>query len=152
MHDGDKVRFTAEDDGRILLARAEHSIRDLFGILGKPRRSATLEDMDEAVRQHAVERYLRSKRMIGLDTNVLARLFVDDDIAQARQAREFVAARCTSETPGFVDRVALCELVWVLASVHDYRRGEIAPIIEKLLSSSDLMLEDKRQFARRCKR
>jgi predicted nucleic-acid-binding protein len=81
--------------------------------------------------------------MIGLDTNVLARLFVEDDIAQARQAREFVAARCTTEAPGFVDRVALCELVWVLASVHDYRRGEIAPIIEKLLSSSDLMLEDE---------
>ena len=81
--------------------------------------------------------------MIGLDTNVLARLFVEDDIAQARQAREFVAARCTSQDPGFVDRVALCELVWVLASVHDYRRGEIAPIIEKLLSSNDLMLEDE---------
>jgi hypothetical protein len=34
----------------------------LFGILGKPRRSATLEQMDEAVRRHAVQRYLRSKR------------------------------------------------------------------------------------------
>lgn len=82
--------------------------------------------------------------MIGLDTNVLARLFVEDDIAQAREAREFVAARCTRQDPGFVDRVALCELVWVLASVHDYRRGEIALVIEKLLSSGDLMLEDER--------
>jgi predicted nucleic-acid-binding protein len=81
--------------------------------------------------------------MIGLDTNVLARLFVEDDIAQARQAREFVAARCTTQDPGFVDRVALCELAWVLASVHDYRRGEIALIIEKLLLSGDLMLEDE---------
>ncbi len=81
--------------------------------------------------------------MIGLDTNVLARLFVEDDITQAHQAREFVAARCTRQEPGFVDRVALCELVWVLASVHDYRRGEIAPVIEKLLSSGDLMLEDE---------
>lgn len=80
--------------------------------------------------------------MIGLDTNVLARLFVEDDITQARQAREFVAARCTRQSPGFVDRVALCELVWVLSSVHDYRRTEIAPIIEKLLSSQDLILED----------
>jgi predicted nucleic-acid-binding protein len=81
--------------------------------------------------------------MMGLDTNVLARLFVEDDTLQARQAREFVAARCTRENPGFVDRVALCELVWVLASVHDYRRVEIAPVIEKLLSSGDLMLEDE---------
>jgi predicted nucleic-acid-binding protein len=80
--------------------------------------------------------------MIGLDTNVLARLFVDDDAAQARQARGFVAARCTEQNPGFVDRVALCELVWVLSSVHRYRRAEIAPIIEKLLASPDLILED----------
>lgn len=81
--------------------------------------------------------------MIGLDTNVLARLFVEDDVQQARQAREFVAARCTRQNPGFVDRVALCELVWVLSSVHDYRRAEIAPIIEKLLSSRDLIVEDE---------
>jgi len=59
---GGKVRFSFEDKDRIVVARAEASIRDLFGILGKPRRSATLEDMDEAIRQHAVERYLRSKR------------------------------------------------------------------------------------------
>jgi len=81
--------------------------------------------------------------MIGLDTNVLARLFVDDDATQARQAREFVAARCTRQNPGFVDRVALCELVWVLSSAHGYRRAEIAPIIEKLLASHDLVLEDE---------
>jgi len=80
--------------------------------------------------------------MIGLDTNVLARLFVEDDTVQARLAREFVAAQCTRQNPGFIDRVALCELVWVLASVHDYRRAEIAPVIEKLLSSRDLILED----------
>lgn len=80
--------------------------------------------------------------MIGLDTNVLARLFVDDDATQARQAREFVAAACTEQNPGFVDRVALCELVWVLSSIHAYRRAEIAPVIEKLLASPDLILED----------
>lgn len=60
--EGDKLRFSIESGARIVLARAEHSVRDLFGILGKPRRSATLDEMDDAVRQHAVERYLRSKR------------------------------------------------------------------------------------------
>ena len=60
--EGDKVRFTLVDGERIVVERVEHSIRDLFGILGMPRRSASLKDMDEAVRRHAVERYLRSKR------------------------------------------------------------------------------------------
>jgi len=59
---GDKVRFVVEDKASIAVTRAEHSIRDLFGILGKPRRSATLQEMDEAIRRHAVERYLRSRR------------------------------------------------------------------------------------------
>lgn len=80
--------------------------------------------------------------MIGLDTNVLARLFVDDDPAQAKSARKFFAEHCSYGDPGFVDRVALCELVWVLTSVHGYDRAAVAMIIRELLRSSDIRLED----------
>jgi predicted nucleic-acid-binding protein len=80
--------------------------------------------------------------MIGLDTNVIVRLFVDDDPKQAQLARQFVATRCTPDSPGFVDRVALCELVWVLGSAHGYGRMEIADVVEKLLTSNDMVLED----------
>jgi len=80
--------------------------------------------------------------MIGLDTNVLARLFVDDDAAQAVAARRFVAGRCTRQNPGFVDHVALCELVWVLTSVHGYGRTDTVSVIEQLLASQDIILED----------
>jgi predicted nucleic-acid-binding protein len=81
--------------------------------------------------------------MIGLDTNVLARLFVEDDADQARIARRFVADRCSRQNPAFVDRVALCELVWVLSSVHGYTRAPVARIIEGLLASEDIRLEDE---------
>lgn len=80
--------------------------------------------------------------MIGLDTNVIVRLFVDDDPKQAQLARQFVASRCTVERPGFVDRVALCELVWVLGSAHGFGRAKIADVIEKLSASGDIVLED----------
>lgn len=80
--------------------------------------------------------------MIGLDTNVLARLFIDDDPAQARSARSFVAERCSKQDPAFVDRVALCELVWVLMYSHGYGRAEIARIIRRLLNSEEIVLED----------
>ena len=80
--------------------------------------------------------------MIGLDTNVLARLFVDDDAVQAAAARRFVAERCTRQSPGFVDRVALCEMVWVLTKVHGYGRDEVVSVIEQLLVSDDIVLED----------
>src|SRR2546428_12036556 len=57
---GGKVRFTVEDGNRIAMTRAGHSIRDLFGMLGKPPRSATIEQMDEAIRRAVVDRYLRA--------------------------------------------------------------------------------------------
>ena len=56
---GAKVRFAFEDDDRVVVTRGGSRLSDLFGILGKPPRSATLEEMDEAIRQGAVDRYLR---------------------------------------------------------------------------------------------
>jgi predicted nucleic-acid-binding protein len=80
--------------------------------------------------------------MIGLDTNVIVRLFVDDDPEQARAARQFVAGRCSEHEPGFIDRVALCELIWVLTSAHGYRRAAVVDVIELLLKNRDMRLED----------
>jgi predicted nucleic-acid-binding protein len=80
--------------------------------------------------------------MIGLDTNVILRCFVDDDPSQAKAARQFVAEQCTQENPGFVDRVALCELVWVLSSGYRFDRKKIADIVARLLASRDIRLED----------
>lgn len=80
--------------------------------------------------------------MIGLDTNVLVRLFVDDDAVQVRQARDFVSSRCNPDKPAFVDRVALCEMVWVLSAGYGFGRAEIANVIQKLLGSIDTVLED----------
>ena len=80
--------------------------------------------------------------MVGLDTNVIVRLFVDDDPQQAQVARQFVASKCSESDPGFIDRVALCELIWVLTSVHGYRREAVADVIELLLENRDMRLED----------
>jgi predicted nucleic-acid-binding protein len=80
--------------------------------------------------------------MIGLDTNVILRCFVDDDPNQARQARQFVADRCTRENPGFVDRVALCEMVWVLSRGHRFDRARAADVVARLLINRDIILED----------
>ncbi|MEJ2435481.1 MAG: type II toxin-antitoxin system VapC family toxin [Pseudolabrys sp.] len=79
--------------------------------------------------------------MIGLDTNVILRCFVDDDPEQ-RQARQFVADNCTQENPGFVDRVALCEMIWVLVRGHRFDRSRAAEVVSRLMASSEIMLED----------
>jgi AbrB family looped-hinge helix DNA binding protein len=58
---GSKLRLVVESDERIVMTPSDLSVQRLFGVLGKPPRSATLEDMDEAVRRGAVGRYARPK-------------------------------------------------------------------------------------------
>jgi AbrB family looped-hinge helix DNA binding protein len=62
LRGGQKVRFIVHEDGRVEIAPVSNRLSDLFGILGKPPRSATLKEMDEAIAQGAVKRFLRSKR------------------------------------------------------------------------------------------
>jgi predicted nucleic-acid-binding protein len=79
--------------------------------------------------------------MIGLDTNILVRLLVEDDPVQTVEAKHFIDSRCSPETPGFINCVVLAELVWVLDSVYRFRRAEIAAAIERLLHGRDRVVE-----------
>jgi predicted nucleic-acid-binding protein len=74
--------------------------------------------------------------MIGLDTNILVRLFVEDDRVQTAQAKRFVDLKCTPDSPGFVNCIVLAELAWVLRR-HGYGRADIAAIVERLLTGRD---------------
>ena len=60
LRSGHKLRFAIEDDGRAVISPVATRLSDLAGLLGKPNRSATLEDMDDAIRQAAANRYLRA--------------------------------------------------------------------------------------------
>lgn len=60
LRSGHTVRFAVEDGDRAVITPIGTRLSDLAGILGKPKRSATLEEMDEAIRQAAVNRYLRA--------------------------------------------------------------------------------------------
>ena len=52
--------------------------------------------------------------MIGLDTNVLLRLFVEDDAGQSARARRHVDA-ATADEPCLINSVVLAEFAWALA-------------------------------------
>lgn len=78
--------------------------------------------------------------MIGVDTNVLLRLFVDDDPSQHERARAFFAAR-TADDPAFVSLVVLAELSWVLLKRFGYPQERLLDLIEMMTSSSDFELE-----------
>jgi predicted nucleic-acid-binding protein len=79
--------------------------------------------------------------MIGLDTNVLIRLFTADDERQMLAARRFVDRECTEASPGYISCVVLAELVWVLARAYRYSRPQIADVVAALLAGRDRMIE-----------
>jgi AbrB family looped-hinge helix DNA binding protein len=57
---GSKLRFAIGEGDRVVVTVRPSSIQDSFGMLGRPPKSVTLEEMDQAVRQAAVDRYLRA--------------------------------------------------------------------------------------------
>src|SRR5580700_3925650 len=72
------------------------------------------------------------------DTNVLLRLVLEDDEQQARAARSFLRAHA----PLFVSHVVLAELSWVLASGYDFSRDEVRAVVEMLLDTDGIEVQD----------
>ena len=79
--------------------------------------------------------------MKAVDTNVLVRLLVQDDDAQHRSALAFFD-RLSTDSPARVDAIVLCELAWVLRSSYEYGRDEVAEVVERILSTEQLEVDD----------
>lgn len=80
--------------------------------------------------------------MIGIDTNVLLRLFVEDDADQAAAAGALVARAGKAGDPLLIDRVVLAEFVTVLERRYGATRAEIALAVDRLLSAAEFALDD----------
>jgi predicted nucleic-acid-binding protein len=78
--------------------------------------------------------------MIGLDTNVIVRYVTQDDPMQSAAATELMDS-LSADAPGFIAMVATVELVWVLQSCYDAKRHQIAQVLETLLRSKELLVE-----------
>ena len=81
--------------------------------------------------------------MIGVDTNVLIRYLVGDDPRQTARAVKFIERECSQETPGYVNRIVLCELVWVLSGAYKYSREKISEVLNLLVRTAELRVEDQ---------
>jgi len=79
--------------------------------------------------------------VIGLDTNVVVRYLAQDDAKQSAVASRFIEKTLTTENPGFIACVTLCEIAWVLAESYGAARNRIREVIEKLLTSKQLVVE-----------
>jgi len=80
--------------------------------------------------------------MIGIDTNVLVRYVIQDDLEQSRKATRFLERECTDEEPGLINSTVLTELVWVLESVYRYAPYQISVAVNAMLRASQLRFEN----------
>jgi predicted nucleic-acid-binding protein len=74
--------------------------------------------------------------MRAVDTNVLVRLLVRDDLDQVKIAESFIA-------PGaWVSHLVLAEALWVLEAVYDRTAEHIAAAVDRLLNHKELTIQD----------
>lgn len=78
--------------------------------------------------------------MIGVDTNVLARFFIDDDGVQHQKAISFFSDRSVAD-PAFVSCVVIVELVWLLSGRFRFSYDRIFDVLQHMLDSPDFVVE-----------
>ena len=78
--------------------------------------------------------------MIGLDTNVIVRYIMQDDVKQSPMATRLIEAR-SAASPGFVPMVAVVELVWVMSSAYELDKRQLIAALEGLLRTKELVVE-----------
>lgn len=81
--------------------------------------------------------------MIALDTNILARFYVDDpNDPQAAKQRPIARRIMTDSTQLFVPLTVILELEWVLRAFYGFGVDDFVRVVEHLLGLSNTTVED----------
>jgi predicted nucleic-acid-binding protein len=78
--------------------------------------------------------------MIGIDTNFLIRLTMQDDPVQCAKVDSFLAGLSRQET-GFISLVTLIETVWMLEARYHVPKLDVIRFVQELLDAPELKLE-----------
>jgi predicted nucleic-acid-binding protein len=81
--------------------------------------------------------------LIGIDTNVLVRYLTQDDPAQSSIANKFFQQILSASQQGFISLVVLVETCWVLQSSYTVSDVELSSLIENLLQTPQLSIENR---------
>lgn len=79
--------------------------------------------------------------MIAVDTNVLVRLFVGDEPAQAAKAQRLFDDAAKGDVSIWVSDTVLVELVWTLSRAYARDRDDVVKALRALSSHATAMLE-----------
>lgn len=82
--------------------------------------------------------------MIGVDTNVLARYYIDD-AGDAQAQRQRLAARRLIESGQalMVSKTVILELEWVMRGYYGFSQTDVASVMRHILGMTHVTVEDR---------
>ena len=87
--------------------------------------------------------------MIGLDTNVLARYYIDDDADPEAQKQRAAARRLIeSGQPLMVCKSVILELEWVMRGYYSFVPTQVTSVLRHLLEQAHITVEDRTSVER----
>jgi len=81
--------------------------------------------------------------MLGIDTNVLVRFLVRDDLAQFEKARNLIHQEVSAGNRVVINQLVLLETEWVLRSRYSLTKQQMMETISALLDAPDVQFEDE---------
>lgn len=81
--------------------------------------------------------------MLGIDTNVLVRFLVRDDLAQFEKARNLIHQEVYAGNRVVINQLVLLETEWVLRSRYRLTKQQMMETISALLDAPDVQFEDE---------
>jgi predicted nucleic-acid-binding protein len=81
--------------------------------------------------------------MIGIDTNILLRLLLDDDKAQGTRIDALFAAHVQSPGSALIADVVLAETVWTLSAVYKQPKAALMTALRALLAEPAYAFESR---------
>ncbi len=79
--------------------------------------------------------------MYAIDTNVLIRFLINDNLSQHEIVKKFFADLENSEQ-AYISLVVITELIWVLESSYGFDREKISETVDFLLETEQLSFQD----------
>lgn len=81
--------------------------------------------------------------MLGIDTNVLVRFLVQDDLDQFEKARKLIKREVAAGRRVLINQLVLMETEWVLHSRYSVPKNKIIEALSGLLEAVDVQLVDE---------
>jgi len=84
-----------------------------------------------------------SKSIVVIDTNLLVRYLTDDDPQKAKAVDTLLNRANKGELKILIPSVVVAELVWVLESFYKLAAAEITELVEAILNTPGVDIQDK---------